>query len=79
MVLSLIVIMGFIAVCLAMFLMPPIHQEMKELAMLLLGVLAAGFTTIINFWTGSTSSSQKKDAVIAQALPPATNPTAGVT
>ncbi len=33
--------------------------------MLLLGILGAGFTTIVNYWTGSTSSSQKKDATIA--------------
>jgi hypothetical protein len=74
MVLSLIVVGGFIGVCVLMFFMHPIPQEMKELAMLLLGVLAGGFTTVINFWTGSNSSSQKKDATIASVatstLPP---------
>lgn len=68
MFLSLVVVVGFIAVCGAMFYAPPIATEMKELSMLLLGVLAAGFTTTINFWMGSSSASQKKDATIAAQI-----------
>lgn len=63
-VISIIVVVGFGMVCMALFFFK-IPQEMKELAMLLLGILGAGFTTIVNYWTGSTSSSQKKDATIA--------------
>ena len=62
---SVITVLGFAAVCAALFFFK-IPQEMKEIAMLMLGILGAGFTTIINYWTGSTSSSQKKDATIAQ-------------
>lgn len=63
-IISVIVVTGFGGVCLALFFfkVPP---EMKELAMLLLGVLAAGFTSVVNYWTGSNSGSQKKDAIIA--------------
>lgn len=62
---SVLVVVGFGIVCVALFFFK-IPQEMKELAMLLLGILGAGFTTIVNYWTGSTSSSQKKDATIAE-------------
>lgn len=63
-VVSVIVVIGFAAVCIALFFFK-IAQDMKEIAMLMLGILGAGFTTIVNYWTGSTSSSQKKDATIA--------------
>lgn len=62
---SILVVGSFGVVCAALFFFK-IPQEMKELAMLLLGILGAGFTTIVNYWTGSTSSSQKKDATIAE-------------
>lgn len=61
---SLIVVSGFGSVCVALFFYK-IPQEMKELAMLLLGILGAGFTSVINYWTGSNSGAQKKDATIA--------------
>lgn len=66
-VVSLLVVSGFAGVCIALFFFK-IPQEMKEIAMLLLGILGAGFTTIVNYWTGSTSSSQKKDSVIADKV-----------
>lgn len=61
---SVIVVCGFAAVCIALFFFT-IPQEMKELAMLLLGILGAGFTTVVGYWMGSSSSNQKKDATIA--------------
>lgn len=64
-IVSVLTVVGFAGVCVALFFFT-IPQEMKELAMLLLGILGAGFTTIVNYWTGSTSSSQKKDATIAE-------------
>jgi hypothetical protein len=63
---SVIVVVGFAIVCGSLFFLK-IPQEMKEIAMLLLGILGAGFTTVINYWTGSSSSSQKKDQTIAEA------------
>lgn len=63
-VISIIVVLGFGGVCSALFFFS-IAAEMKELAMLLLGILGAGFTSVINYWTGSSSSSQKKDTIIA--------------
>ncbi len=62
---SVLTVVGFAVVCAALFFFT-IPAESKELAMLLLGILGAGFTTIVNYWTGSTSSSQKKDATIAE-------------
>ncbi len=64
-IISIIVVVGFGVVCGALFFLS-IPQEMKELAMLLLGILGAGFTSVINYWMGSSSSSQKKDATIAE-------------
>jgi len=55
-IVSVLVVSGFGVVCVALFFFK-IPAEMKELAMLLLGILGAGFTTIVNYWTGSTSSS----------------------
>lgn len=63
---SLIVVSMFGLVCFALFFLS-IPQEMKELAMLLLGILGAGFTSVINYWMGSSSGSQKKDDTIAKA------------
>ena len=62
---SVIVVAGFVGVSVSLFFFK-IPTEMKELAMLLLGILGAGFTSIVNYWTGSTSNSQKKDATIAE-------------
>lgn len=70
-IVSVLVVGGFGMVCIALFFLK-IPQEMKELAILLLGILGAGFTTVINYWTGSTSSSQKKDATIADTVAKAT-------
>lgn len=64
-IVSTLVVLGFGAVCLALFFFK-IQGEMKDLAMLLLGILGAGFTTVVNYWMGSSSSSQKKDNVIAE-------------
>ena len=63
-IVSVLTVLGFAGVCASLFFFT-IPAEMKELAMLLLGILGAGFTTIVNYWTGSTSSSQKKDQTIA--------------
>lgn len=64
-IVSVLVVVGFAAVCIALFFFK-IAQEMKELAMLLLGILGAGFTTTVQYWMGSSSSSQKKDTIIAE-------------
>jgi Co/Zn/Cd efflux system component len=61
---SIIVVLFFGGICGALFFFT-IPQEMKEMAMLLLGILGAGFTQVIGYWLGSSSSSQKKDAVLA--------------
>lgn len=74
---SFLVVSAFALVCTALFFLS-IPAEMKELAMLLLGILGAGFTTVINYWTGSTSSAQKKDATIAQTAAAAASTAATV-
>ena len=37
----------------------------KEIAYLLMGTLAAGFTQVLNFWLGSSKGSKTKDGIAA--------------
>lgn len=76
-VISVIVVCGFAMVCGALFFLK-IPQEMKEIAMLLLGILGAGFTTTVNYWMGSSSSSQKQAATIAETAKSAADTAANV-
>ncbi len=41
---------------------------------LVIGTIIGQFVTVIQFYVGSSSSSQKKDEIIAQSLPPAPVP-----
>lgn len=63
-VVSLIVVAGFIAVCAAMF-FREIPPSSKDIANILFGGLLTAFINVVSYWTGSTNSSQKKDATIA--------------
>ena len=43
-----------------------IPQTQRDYALVLLGALIASFKDVGSYWTGSTASSQSKDATIAQ-------------
>lgn len=62
---SVIVVLAFSAICAAMF-FREIPAGSKDLANILFGGLIAAFTGVVQYWTGSNSSAQKKDATIAQ-------------
>jgi len=63
---SLIVVLGFTAVCIAVFFFE-IPAGSKDLANVLFGGLLTAFIGVVAYWTGSSSGSQKKDEVIAKA------------
>ncbi len=62
---SLIVVLGFISVCVALFFFE-VPTASQRLADNLFGGLLVAFAGVVQYWTGSTSSSQKKDAVLAE-------------
>ena len=45
-----------------------IPQTQRDYALVLLGALIASFKDVGSYWTGSTASSQSKDATIAQMM-----------
>ncbi len=65
-VISLWVVIAFSAVCLAVFFYE-IPASSQRLGDMLFGGLLTAFMAIVYFWTGSSSSSQKKDATISDA------------
>lgn len=73
-IISVIVTGGFMIVCVAVFFLE-IRPSMQQLANILFGGLLTAFVGVVQYWTGSTSGSQKKDSVIAaQAIAPAVDP-----
>lgn len=63
-IISVIVTLGFMVVCTAVFFLE-IRASMQQLANILFGGLLTAFVGVVQYWTGSTSGSQKKDALIA--------------
>ena len=57
------VTVGFIAMC-ALLYLREIPASQKDIALVLLGALIASFKDVGSFFTGSTMSSQAKDAII---------------
>lgn len=45
-----------------------VPEGSRDLMHIMLGTLAAGFVQVLNYWLGSSSSSQSKDATIKAAL-----------
>lgn len=60
-----IVTAAFSGACLALY-FKEIPPGQKDIALILLGALISEFRSVGSFWTGSTVSSQGKDATIAQ-------------
>jgi hypothetical protein len=64
-VVSFIVIGGFILVCSLLFI-KIIPTESQQIAQVLFGGLVAMATTVVNYWMGSSSGSSAKDDTINQ-------------
>lgn len=62
---SVLVVVGFFGVC-ALLYLKEIPASQKDIALILFGGLMASFKDIGSYFTGSTASSQAKDATIAQ-------------
>lgn len=58
----------FIAAIIALFLIEP-KVGAREPLMLLIGSLSAAFGMVVSFWFGSSSSSARKDELIANSTP----------
>lgn len=66
-ILSAIFVCGFVAVLYLMFGgTAAVADAMMQPAMLLLGILSAGITQIMNFWFGSSSGSKEKTSELAK-------------
>ena len=65
-VISVLVITGF-GVMLWLILGDPLPDGNSEIVYILLGTLAAGFSQTLNFWLGSSRSSQDKSQAMADA------------
>ncbi len=63
-IVSTVVIGGFIIVCSLLF-TKIIPAESKDIAQIMFGGLVAMATTVVNYWMGSSSGSQRKDETIA--------------
>lgn len=63
-IMSVVVVVAFGAVMVIWVSRPGAPQESPVLNVLV-GTLAAGFSTVLNYWLGSSSSSRSKDATIA--------------
>ena len=63
---STVVTVGFILVCASLY-YREIPASQKDIALILFGGLLVAFKDVGSYWTGSTSSSQKKDATISDA------------
>jgi hypothetical protein len=47
-----------------------VPSDMRDVFLTLIGVLTAGVPQCLNFWLGSSSSSQRKDTAISNAMKP---------
>jgi len=65
-VISVIITIGF-GIMLWLVLANPLPEGNSEIIYILLGTLAAGFTQTLNFWLGSSRSSQDKSQMMSDA------------
>lgn len=68
-VLTAVIVAGFFAVVILLMLFP-IPEKNEGSLQIILGALTGAFLTIINYFTGSSLSSAKKDETIAQLKKP---------
>lgn len=60
-VISVLVIVGFFAGLFVLLNWEPLDPSTMQIINIVVGALVAAFATVVNFWLGSSSSSQKKD------------------
>lgn len=65
-VLAIIIVTGFFAILTSMML-GVLNIADNQSLLILLGALSAGFGSVLNFFYGSSSGSQQKDALLAKA------------
>lgn len=63
---SIIVTVGFMSILVLIITSKVQGQTTPEVLLVMLGALAQGFGTIINYWTGSSQSSSSKDETIKE-------------
>lgn len=64
-VVSLVVLGGFIAVSVLLF-TKSIPPESKDIALVIFGGLNSMAVSVVSYWVGSTIGSQRKDAIISE-------------
>lgn len=67
-VLAIIIVTGFFAILTSMML-GILNIADNQSLLILLGALSAGFGSVLNFFYGSSSGSQQKDALLAKSQP----------
>lgn len=72
---SLTVVVGFMGILILIITTKVQGQTTPEVMLVMLGALAQGFGTIINYWTGSSQSSAMKDETLKEMA--TTNKTPG--
>lgn len=60
---------GFVSVCLLLLLGYSIDVSMRDVAMVMLGMLASKYGTVVDFHYGSSAGSAAKDQIIAEKKP----------
>lgn len=66
-VMSVLITAAFAMVLYLMLAKPiPLDANQTQLVGILVGVLAGAFTTVVQYWMGSSAGSRSKDAIIAQ-------------
>ena len=65
--LGLIIIAGLIGVLVCMFFYP-LPEGVKEIVLMLIGVLSKSFSDVVNYYFGSTASSKTKDKTISDMV-----------
>lgn len=64
---SVIVVAGFIAVLILVLTLKLQGNATPEVLSIMLGALGAGFQQVISYWVGSSAGSAMKDQALAQA------------
>jgi len=64
-IVSVFVVLGFMAATIVVMAVP-LPAGSQNVAYLLLGALAAGFSQVLNFWLGSSLGSKNKDAIMGK-------------
>lgn len=67
--LSVLFVVGYLALCWTLLSKQiAIAESMSDIFMVLVGVLTAGVTQILNFWLGTSAGSKSKDAILDRVV-----------